>query len=389
MKPIIHARTIKGVMHDVQMAEPIVFVDNEARGRSGHMSHAITEFAPGRIIAFNSNCSKFRCLGHSAHGWLEYAVSNDYGATWGERKTWQWSKDVLLDGCITYSAEKAVALPNGDVAVFLLVNTQIAEVSCEPWWYPPQVAIMQPDTNTWGQPYTITNYAGRIYDVMVKDGAVYVLQSCNIAEDGFWNHQPEHCYRLFKSVDNCQTFDEVCVVPFTSQMYLCYGNMTISPKGELICYAYNIEDEVNMAYAVSPDFGTTWTEAGNSYVKQRIRNPQIGRLDGQYILIGRAGQSNHETIHSMVIYTSADGIHWDDGILLGSNERRSCFYSDNLTITLPNGKQRMYVKYSENVLVNSEVEALPRVEIPKGPTDFVPKCQVNGMLTYFETIDKK
>lgn len=385
MEKIIHGQIIKGVVSDVEMAEPIVFVDNEKRERSGHMSHALVDLGGGKIVAFNSNCSKFRCLGHSAHGWIEYTVSRDYGVTWGERRIWQYSKDVIEDGCITYSAEKALPLPNGKIAVFLLLNTQNAEVCCEPWWYPPQVAILDPETNEWSKPYTITNYPGRIYDVLAHDGAYYVLECCNAAEGGFWNHLPEDCFRLFRSTDDCQTFEEVCVVPFLDQAYLCYGNMIVSPKGELICYAYKIEDEVNLAYAVSPDFGTTWTDAGDTPVKKRIRNPQVGKLDGQYILLGRAGQRDENTVNSMVIYTSADGIKWDDGILLGDNERRSCFYSDVLTVTMPNGRQRMYVKYSENVHLNSEMEALPKVAVPKLPSDFVAKCQVNGMLTYFET----
>jgi hypothetical protein len=220
---------------------------------------------------------------------------------------------------------------------------------------------------------------------MLHDGTVYVLESCNVAEEGFWIHDEKDAYRLFKSTDNCQTFEEVCIVPFESQMFLCYGAMTVSPKGELICYAYNIEDECNMAYAVSPDFGTTWTAAGKSYVKKRIRNPQIGRLDGQYMLFGRAGQDDPDTVHSMVIYTSRDGLNWDDGILLGDNERRSCFYSNTLTVTMPNGKQRMYLKYSENVHLWSETSQMPTVAGPNGPEDFFPRCQVNGMLTYFET----
>ncbi|MBQ3140925.1 MAG: hypothetical protein IJC25_03065 [Clostridia bacterium] len=35
--------------------EPTVFVDNKARRRSGHMTHALAEFAPGCFIDFNSN----------------------------------------------------------------------------------------------------------------------------------------------------------------------------------------------------------------------------------------------------------------------------------------------------------------------------------------------
>jgi hypothetical protein len=51
---------------------------------------------------------------------------------------------------------------------------------------------------------------------------------------------------------------------------------------------------------------------------------------------------------SFVIYTSCDGIEWDEGTVLVENLRPACFYSSNLTVKLPNGKERMLVKYSEN-----------------------------------------
>ncbi len=43
--------------YTVRLSDPILYVDNERRKRSGHMSHAMAEFAPGKIIDFNSNCS--------------------------------------------------------------------------------------------------------------------------------------------------------------------------------------------------------------------------------------------------------------------------------------------------------------------------------------------
>ena len=48
-----------------------------------------------------------------------------------------------------------------------------------------------------------------------------------------------------------------------------------------------------------------------------------------------------------MLYTSADGIHWDDGKILVTG-RPASFYSENLTFTLPDGTQKMLVKYSEN-----------------------------------------
>ena len=41
----------------VLLEEPTLYVDNESRFRSGHMSHAMAEFGDGKFIDFNSNCS--------------------------------------------------------------------------------------------------------------------------------------------------------------------------------------------------------------------------------------------------------------------------------------------------------------------------------------------
>ena len=73
---------------------------------------------------------------------------------------------------------------------------------------------------------------------------------------------------------------------------------------------------------------------------------QVGILDGQYILHGRAGE-NEAGSGAFVFYTSADGILWDGGKILVDG-RPACFYSNNLTIRCPDGKERMLVQYSEN-----------------------------------------
>ena len=45
----IREQVIKGVVHDIHLTKPVVYVDNRARGRSGHMSHAMTETG-GRLL---------------------------------------------------------------------------------------------------------------------------------------------------------------------------------------------------------------------------------------------------------------------------------------------------------------------------------------------------
>ena len=74
-------KTIEHDTYTVLFDEPTLYVDNEARGRSGHMTHAMAEFAPGKFIDFNSNCSAVRLGGHYPYGWVEYRISEDAGKT--------------------------------------------------------------------------------------------------------------------------------------------------------------------------------------------------------------------------------------------------------------------------------------------------------------------
>ena len=56
----------------------ILFVDHSINQRSGHLSHAMTEFNKGCVFALWSNCSGTRNRrgpGHNGFGWLEYATS--------------------------------------------------------------------------------------------------------------------------------------------------------------------------------------------------------------------------------------------------------------------------------------------------------------------------
>ena len=77
---------------------PVVYVDNEARRRSGHMSHAMAKFGENSFIDFNSNCSAVLWNGHMPYGWVEYRISRDGGKTYGEVKTLPYSWESLLDG---------------------------------------------------------------------------------------------------------------------------------------------------------------------------------------------------------------------------------------------------------------------------------------------------
>ena len=344
MIPRLHAKTLPGAVRPIQLSEPKIFADNESKHRSGHVGHAMTEFAPGKIMAFSANTSPVRLQGHSGFGWVEYSISEDYGETFGAPRVLPFAWDTFLLGKNTVAVEKAVTLDNGEIVAFCLMNRQTAEVCCEPW-DAPKAVISADQGETWSQPIDVTGYEGRIYDVLTHNGAVYVLEFCNNAETFFCGTQPDHLYRLFKSTDNCRTFQEVCVVPFASTLDRGYGNMILNHKGELIVYAYNCKDETHMDYILSPDFGETWTQSGTCFVQKQIRNPQVGILDGQYILHGRAGGG--APYEAFVLYTSADGILWDAGEYL-VKYRPASFYSENLTLKLPDGREKMLVKYSEN-----------------------------------------
>ncbi len=345
MKMLIHAQTLKGTVRDLSLSEPVIHADNEKEGRSGHIGHAMADLGGGKIIAFSANTSSKRVEGHAAFGYMEYRFSEDYGETFGEAHLFPYSCEVLMDGLHTVSVEKAVTLADGTLVVFCLMNSQSAPISCEPWTLPPRVVKSFDGGKTWGESTAFSIYNGRLYDAIERDGTVYALEFCNDAEESFLGSKPEHLYRLFVSTDGCESFRERSVIPFDT-VGRGYGNLIFTPSGELIAYAYNVNAEDMLDFAISYDKGQSWELIGQTPVKHKIRNPQVGLLDGQFILHGRAGESEAGT-GAFVIYTSADGIHWDEGKVLVEG-RPASFYSENLTVTLPSGKQKMLVKYSEN-----------------------------------------
>ena len=346
MKRVLHAQTIKGAVRDLKLSEPTIFVDNEKKGRSGHVGHAMAVFDEGKIIDFYANTSGIRFGGHSGFGWMEYKISEDYGKTFGRYKKFPYSWDTFLDGYRTIAVEKVVS-PKKDVLVaFCVLTSQNKEICFEPHGT-PNVVRSEDGGKTWLPNFNLCEYRGRVFDAIYYQGSIYVLEFCNDMEEGFLGNKPEHQYRIFKSDDEGKTFYEHCVVPFPDTTGRSYGNMIFTPEGKLIVYAYNLNDQQNMDYAVSSDCGKTWDETGLSFVAKKIRNPQVGVLEGQFILHGRAGES--ETGHGgFVLYTSKDGLVWDEGHML-IDGKSACFYSNNLVVTGPDGKDRMLVQYSENI----------------------------------------
>ena len=117
--------------------------------------------------------------------------------------------------------------------------------------------------------------------------------------------------------------------------------------GKLMVWTYSRGDEYNLDYFISNDLGSSWCEHGKSFCPKRIRNPQVARVRGGFILHGRSGCETNELPINFVLYTSEDGIHWDEGIYLCDGKPRAgAFYSNNLVLNDENGDQRVLIQSS-------------------------------------------
>ena len=348
--------------YTVTLEDPEVYVDNEKRGRSGHMTHGLAEFAPGQIINFNSSCSNVRLYGHSAFGFVEYRISRDAGKTYSDVYELEYSKKVLLDGINTISVEKVVACKSGRLVAFLLRNTQVDEVSCEPWMS-PQYIISDDCGESWSEPRELSPFEGRPYDALYHDGSIYVLHYCN---PHFLGTAPEHVYRIYKSDDDGESFYECSIIPFDTTRR-GYGSIIFDQKGTLHAYAYNEGDECHMDHAISDDLGKTWKVLEPCYLPHGIRNPQTGFVDGVFVLHGRAKE-----VEGFVLYTSEDATVWDEGCMLINKKGGAAYYSNNITLKDEDGEflliqfSHPYAEPATNVYELSQVNVMhTRLRIKK------------------------
>ena len=323
--------------YTVVTSEPTLYVDNKSRGRSGHMSHALAEFAPGKLIDFNSNCSAELFKGHSTFGFIEYRISEDAGETYSPVYELPYSKKMLLDGVNVISVEKAVACDDGRIVAICLRNN--AHSVCQPWETPMTVTSFD-GGKTWSEPKELCPFKGRPYAACYHDGVIYVLEFCNDGTGHFCGEKPEHVYRIFTSKDGGESFDELCVLPMDT-LGRGYGAMLFDDKGDLHVYAYNIKNEQYMDHIVSHDNGKSWDAPTACFLKDGIRNPQVAKIDGIFVAHGR-----NKDVNGFVLYTSADGEHWDEGEYLG-REKGACYYSNNIVLKDKNGNNRLLVQYSE------------------------------------------
>ena len=323
--------------YEIIFEEPTLYVDNEARGRSGHMSHAMAKFGKSGLINFNSNNSAVRLDGHFPYGWVEYRISNDNGNTYSDIIDLEYSLKSFYDGIYTISVEKAVGCDNGDIVAFCLRNSALEVNFCEPW-DTPTVIRSSDGGKTWSDPVECIPYKGRIYDVRYHNGIIYVYFFCN---EHFIGSNDEHKYRLYKSFDNGLTFKEASVIPFDT-LNRAYGSILFDTNDVLHAYTYIQSDESVIDHAISNDYGETWEILDKCHVDKGIRNPQTAFLDGVYIMHGRTADWE-----SFVFYTSLDATNWDEGTIIASTCRVGQYYSNNINLTDEIGNY-LLVQYSES-----------------------------------------
>ncbi len=331
-------KIIKGKVRNLKLSEPILYIDNEARGRSGHMGHPMLNLGNGRIMDFNSNVSAVRCDGHSGFGWMEYRMSEDGGETFGDFNIVPYTKEILLDGIYSAIIETAVVCNDGAIVAFCNIFSQENSVCCNPYGTPTYIRSYDMG-KTWEEAKPLSAFEGRVYSARYYDGKIYVLDFCNREVAG---ETEKDVYRIFCSCDNGDNFEELCIVPFNSTKGRFYGTMQFDNYGNLIVYAYNQDCETELDYAISKDGGNTWSETGVCYLAKKIRNPQVAILDGQFILHGREAGA----INAFVLYTSEDGIVWDEGHRITDYYPCCSFYSNNVIVN-KNGKNMLLVQYSQ------------------------------------------
>lgn len=328
--------------YSVKLSDPILHVDNESRGRSGHMSHAMVEWEQGKVIDFNSNCSAVIHEGHSTFGWIEYRISEDGGETFSESHDFPISKKEFIDGKHTVAVEKAVACDNGRIVVFCLFND--AHALCEPWIIPPVIVTSDNGGKDWSDRKKVFPYCGRIYDAVYYKGVIYAVQFCNDATVSFLGNKKEHVYRIYKSENNGESFEEISVVP-TNTEGRSYASIIFDKDERLHMYTYNVNDEHNPDHLVSNDFGKSWESAGVCHLAKGSRNIQTALIDGIFVLHCRGEEINR---NKLALYTSENGYDWDEGEFVDSTEHNTCFYSNNLLLKNKEGKNRLLIQYSHS-----------------------------------------
>ena len=311
--------------------EGILFVDHQRNGRSGHGGNTLAECRNGDIISFYSNVSGCEddILGHGVAGWSEYRRSTDGAKTWSTPIVLDYSRKIW-EGDEIFSALvfSVITAPNGTLIAFAI------RFASKGWrkQLPPVYLLSHDNGETWSEPREVDPSA-TVQDISLTFDASFVHEDTVYIV--FMGGPENMCigpYTMYASTDNGETFARRSVLPFDYSNY--YSTAGVLDNGNFIVYSYPVKggggvlkgfnqgdgdartNEHYMPYVVSEDQGYTWSEVRTSYFAKRIRNPQLSAKTGDYYFMhGRSG-SYGDAPGNFVLYSSKDGVNWDEGILL-------------------------------------------------------------------------
>jgi len=330
----------------------ILFVDHEKDGLSGHLGHAMVEYADGKILCFYADCSGKYIDGHNAVGYMSYKRSEDGGETWSEPIPYEYSKTLYDMNCgVTCFAEKAVRTNDGGILLFnLMCCTRIHWEYWEPYW--TSYTKSMDSGRTWSTPKMLItnndrNKLGRAYDVKVIGDKIYMLY-CGSGDES----QFENFYQLYVSYDNGENFEKLSDLKFKKNCF--YGALVELNDGGLAAYVYSPDDEYSLPYCISYDGGKTWGDIKTTKFVKMMRNPQIAKFKDTYFCFGRSGNNDPRELNltpekgNGIMYTSKDGINWDEGQYMRMRVAQAGSYSNTLiTGTLnPEKKERLLYQTS-------------------------------------------
>ncbi len=281
---------------------------------------------------------------------MEYKRSEDGGRTWSEPALLAYSKRVYDAGAgRSVMCEKAVCTNAGDILLFCLECANIAKENfC---WQPLSVPTVLRSSNggsTWEDAKPMGDEPGRIWDVLYHQDIIYVLELFNDSSIAWYGNLTEHHYSLYVSEDHGCTFTRRSVLPFEI-IQRGYGALAFLPDTGLIVYVYNQTDEKNLDYVISRDAGQTWDRPKTTFFAKRIRNPQMATFKDGFVMHGRSGNKGEDEAQGhLVLYTSSDGIQWDEGRYLQMRTAGAGAYSNNVLVHDPDGRgpERLLIQAS-------------------------------------------